>query len=127
MIPLSILAWRRRLVPRAEGLIGVAVVTAAALLAAYPLPAAQLARASTKPDSGGPTERSVKSGAITSAVPRPGDLTLGGHAGQILLGLTIRPAKPGPNQLLVYVLPIQGKAQDISIKVSIEGRALPVR
>ena len=127
MIPLSILAWRRRLAPRAEGLIAVVVVTAAALLAAYPLPSGQLARASTTRDSSRPTQNSTANSIGTSALPRPGDLTLGGHAGQILLGLTIRPAKPGPNQLLVYVLPIQGSAQGIPVKVSVEGTTLPVR
>jgi len=121
MIPLSILAWRRRLAPRAEGLIAVAVVTAAALLAAYPLPSGQLARTSTTRDSLEPTQNSA------AALPRAGDLTLGGHAGQILLGLTIRPATPGPNQLLVYLLPLQGKAQDIPVKVSVQGGNLPVR
>ncbi len=127
MIPLSVLAWRRRLAPRAEGLIAVAVVTAAALLAAYPLPASQLAQASAARSPTGRSATSVPNGTVTSALPRPGDLTLGGHAGQILLGLTVRPAKPGPNQLLVYVLPIQGKAQDIPIKVSLAGRPLRVR
>lgn len=127
MIPLSLLAWRRRLAPRAEGLVAVCVVAAAALLAAYPPPSGQVARASTARDSAGPTQNLIANGTITSGLPRSDDLTLGGHAGQILLGLTIRPAKPGPNQLLVYVLPIQGKAQDIAVRVSVEGTNLPVR
>jgi len=45
MIPLSIRAWRRRPALRVEAALGVVAVALAALLAAYPLPPARLARA----------------------------------------------------------------------------------
>jgi hypothetical protein len=99
MVPLSVVAWRRRRPrPRAEGLIGLAVIAAAALLAAFPVTTAPAAQ---------PT--GLASGRATLGLPREGDLTLGGHAGQVLVGLTVRPARPGPNQVWVYLLPLEGE------------------
>ena len=31
------------------------------------------------------------------------------HAGQVLVGLTLRPGRPGTNDLLVYLLPLEGE------------------
>lgn len=112
MLPLSLLAWRRlRAFPRAEGGLAVLVVAAAALLAAYPLPPARLAEA--KEARAGPT--------AGLALPRPGDLTMGGHAGQVLVGLTIRPGRPGPNDVLVYLLPLEGEEAARSLVADLEG------
>ena len=43
------------------------------------------------------------------ALPQADDLTLGQDAGKLLVGLTVRPAHPGPNTLLVYVLPLEAR------------------
>ncbi len=45
---------------------------------------------------------------VSSALPLDGDLTLADGAGNVLIGLTIRPAQPGLNDVLLYVLPIEG-------------------
>jgi copper transport protein len=128
MVPLSLLAWRRRLAPRAEAVLAVFVIGAAALLAAYPLPARGIAAA--RAEIGPIASRSPPSESsgvkITSALPSPGDLTLGDHAGQILVGLTVRPAEPGPNELLVYLQPLQGSANQIPVKVAVDDRHVPV-
>ena len=56
---------------------------------------------------------------VSSALPRPGDLTLGGEAGEVLLGVTLRPAQPGLNQVLVYVLPLEGEEDAAGLPVSV--------
>lgn len=100
MAQLSILAWRRLLgSPRIEAVVALLVVGAAALLAAFPLPPARVAEAAA----------SGEAAAAGSAFPRPGDLTLGSHAGEVLVGLTLRPGDPGPNEALVYLLPLDGE------------------
>src|SRR5690348_10167898 len=43
-----------------------------------------------------------------SGLPQADDLTFGQDAGKVLIGLTVRPARPGPNTLLVYALPLEG-------------------
>jgi copper transport protein len=115
MVPLSVFLWLRlRGTPRAEAAIAVGVVAAAAVLAAYPLPPARLAEA----------EAASEQPAGSSALPRPGDLSMGGEAGEALVGLTIRPAEPGPNEVLVYVLPLEGEeaASGLPVGVSVGGR-----
>jgi copper transport protein len=115
MLPLSLLAWRRRLPPRAEAGLALAVVILAALLAVSPLP--------PHPTKGVATEDRELAGA---ALPKDDDLTLGQPAGQVLVGLTIRPARPGPNQLLVYLLPLQGEqaAARLPAALDLDGRTL---
>src|SRR5258708_19781602 len=44
------------------------------------------------------------------ALPQGDDLTLADSAGNVLIGLTVRPAQPGPNTVLVHVLPLEGAA-----------------
>jgi len=56
---------------------------------------------------------------INSALPRPGDLTLGGSAGSTLVGLTLRTGAPGANQILVYVLPPDGESAAGTLPVSL--------
>jgi copper transport protein len=99
MVPFSIAAWRRFApTPRREAILGLVVVGAAALLAAFPLPPGRLAEAE---EAGQPR--------ASGALPEEGDLTFGGEAGETLVGLTLRPARPGQNEVLVYVLPLGGQ------------------
>jgi copper transport protein len=117
MLPLSLLAWRRRLArPRLEAAVAVVVIGAASLLAAYPLP----------PARAGEAEAAGEQPEATSALPREGDLTFGGAAGTVLVGLTLRPGEPGPNQVLVYLLPLKGEAAaaDLPADLSVDGRSL---
>lgn len=119
MVPLSILLWLRlRGTPRTEAAVAVAVVGLAALLAAYPLPPGRLAEAEAD------EERAV----AASALPRHRDLTLGGEAGEVLLGLTLRPGEPGPNDILVHVLPLEGAdaAAGIPVTLSVGRETLPM-
>jgi copper transport protein len=115
MVPLSTLLWLRiSRSARGEAAVAVLVIAAAALLAAYPLPPARLgeAEAGEAPPLG------------ESALPRSGDLTLGGSAGEVLVGLTVRPGTPGPNDVLVYVLPLEGEegAEGLPVRISLSGR-----
>jgi hypothetical protein len=70
----------------------------------------------------------VQSPPITSALPEAGDLTLGGNAGDTLVGLTLRPGRPGANELLVYVLPKEGEraAGNRLVEVRIDGKVVPL-
>ena len=53
------------------------------------------------------------------ALPHAGDLTLAESAGSVLIGFTVRPDEPGPNTLLVYVLPVEGPAAAADVPVSL--------
>lgn len=113
MVPLSVRAWRRtRPVPRREAALGLVAVAAAALLAAYPLPPGRVVEA----------EEAREHPAGIAAMPQRGDLTLGGDAGTTLVGLSVRPARPGPNEVLAYVLPLDGPkaAGDLIVTLGID-------
>src|ERR1700737_3809016 len=58
---------------------------------------------------------------ISPALPQADDLTFGQDAGKVLVGLTVRPAQPGSNTLLVYVLPLEGPpaAADVPLSLAI--------
>ena len=60
--------------------------------------------------------------AQSPALPQDGDFTLGASAGSVLIGLTARPAQPGPNTLLLYVLPSDGPASagNVSVHLSVD-------
>jgi copper transport protein len=117
MIQLSLIAWRRVAVaPRFEATVAVAAVGAAALLAAYPLPPARTTEA----------ERAQARPAAASAIPVGGELTFGADAGQVLVGLTIRPAAPGPNELLVYVLGPDGPDATAALPVDVDVDGAPL-
>jgi hypothetical protein len=62
------------------------------------------------------------------ALPQEDDLTLAGAAGSTLIGLTVRPAQPGPNRVLVYVLPLAGPgvAADVPVSLTVGGQSVPV-
>jgi len=110
MVPASVVAWRvRRPSLRYEGLLAVFVVAAAAVLAAFPIPPSRLIE----------EEAEHRATPSASARPRSGDLTMGSHAGQILVGLTIRPGRPGANQLVVYLLPLEGEEAAAGLKAQL--------
>jgi hypothetical protein len=62
------------------------------------------------------------------ALPQGDDLTLADGAGNVLIGLTVRPAQPGQNTILIHVLPLEGLAvaADVQISLSIDGQAVPL-
>src|SRR5712692_4355737 len=62
------------------------------------------------------------------ALPQGDDLTLADSAGNVLMGLTVRPAQPGPNTVLVHVLPLEGAAvaADVSVSLVINGQPVPL-
>jgi copper transport protein len=119
MVPLSILARRRLVAPRVEAGLGVLVIGAAALLAAFPLPPGRLVEA----------EAARERPSLASALPRDGDLTLGADAGDALLGLTLRPGNPGPNEALIFVLPDEGEpaAAGLRVDLVVAGQSIQVR
>ncbi|HEY7199516.1 MAG TPA: CopD family protein, partial [Candidatus Dormibacteraeota bacterium] len=117
MVPLSLLAWRRlRPAPRVEAALALAVVSASALLAAFPLPPARLQEAQAA--------RAGPSAAL--ALPKDGDLTMADNAGDVLIGLTLRPGQPGPNTAWLYVLPIGGEPAASGVPVTLRTEAGPV-
>jgi len=111
MVPLSFVAWRRRRPhPRFEGTLAVFVVAAAAIMAAFPIPPSRM----IEEEAARQTTPSV------SALPRAGtDLTMGSHAGQVLVGLTLHPARPGRNDLLLYLLPLEGNQAAGALKATL--------
>ena len=114
LIPLSFLAWRRiRAWPMLEAAIALLVIGASALLASFPLPPARFAEAEAA--RAGPE--------ATLSEPQAADLTLGGNAGSVLVGLSVRPVRPGLNSLLVYNFPPGGEAAAAKevITVSLNG------
>lgn len=120
MLPLSVVAWRRlHPKPRLEAAIVVVVVSASALLAAFPLPPARLAEA----------EAALAGPESPLALPQPGDLTLGGSAGDSVVGLTLRPGRPGQNALWVYVMPVAGEAAaaQTAVGIEVDGRDMAAR
>jgi hypothetical protein len=120
MLPLSVVAWRRlHPRPRLEAAFVLVVISASALLAAFPLPPARLAEA----------EAGLAGPESPLALPQPGDLTLGGSAGDSVVGLSIRPGQPGHNSLWIYVLPVAGEAAaaQASVEIEVDGRPVITR
>jgi copper transport protein len=98
MVPLSVLAWRRiRVSLRAEAALVVVVVAAAAALAAYPVVPKEAREAAEEPVAPG------LAASRASPFPEPGDLTAGGRAGQIMVGLSVHPGRPGINTVRAYL------------------------
>src|SRR6266508_353466 len=110
MVLLSVMAWRRAFFPRAETAAAVLAIGAAALLSAFPLPPGRQAEAAEGPS--GPTE--------VSPIPAGEGLTLGSHAGPVLVGLTLQPGRPGPNELTIYVLGPQATAA-LPVRATVDG------
>jgi copper transport protein len=119
MVPLSLLAWRRiRVRVRAEAAVALVVVAAAAALAAYPVVPKEAREAARE---------SVASGsapARASPFPQPGDLTMGGRAGQTMVGLTVHPGRPGVNTIRVYLASPATAASKARLQVQGRSRAL---
>jgi len=114
MVQFSVLAWRRiAIFPRSEATAAVLVIGAAALLSAFPLPPARQAEAA---EEAAPI-------AQASPIPAGAALTLGSHAGSVLVGLTVEPAKPGVNELTIYVQSLDGPEATVSLPVraSVDG------
>jgi len=122
MAQLSWLAWRRIVGSfKAEAAVAILVVGLAGVLAAYPLPPARITEAEAA---------TAGSDEGVSALPQDGDLTLGASAGEVLVGLSVRPGEPGRNEILVYLLPLDGEqaAAGIPATVAIAGEAqVPMR
>ena len=98
MVALSVLAWRRiRVSLRVEAALALVVIGAAAALAAYPVVPNEAREAAEAPVASGPAA------ARASAFPQRGDLTMGGRAGQIMVGLTVHPGRPGKNTVRAYL------------------------
>jgi copper transport protein len=118
MVQASVLAWRRiAIFPKGEAAAAALVIGAAALLSAFPLPPARQVEA-----AGGPPVP-----AITAApIPRSGALTLGSHAGSVLVGLTLSPAEPGRNEITIYVQSLDGPAATaaLPVRATVDGRSV---
>jgi hypothetical protein len=83
-------------------LVGAAVLLAGILLI-VPRQAREAADGAAPPAAG------------VSPFPRPADLTMAGRAGDTLVGLTLRPGRPGRNQLLVYLGPDPPAGTDVRL------------
>ena len=111
MAQLSWFAWKRIVGSfRAEAAVAILVVGLAGVLAAFPLPPARVSEAEAAP--GGSHEG-------VSALPQQGDLTFGGNAGEVLVGMSLRPGEPGRNEVLVYLLPLEGEQAAAAIPATI--------
>jgi hypothetical protein len=66
--------------------------------------------------------------AASPALPQPADLTLAREAGSILIGLSVRPALPGPNTMLLYVAPLAGPttSADVPLTLDVAGTSVPL-
>ena len=111
MAQLSWFAWRRIVGSfRVEAAVAILVVGLAGLLAAFPLPPGRVSEAEAA---------SASSDHGASGLPRQGDLTLGGSTGSVLVGLSVRPGEPGRNEVLVYLLPLEGEQAAAAIPATI--------
>ena len=116
MVQMSVLAWRRiAFLPKAETAAAVLAIGAAALLSAFPLPPGRQAEAAEEP---GPAE--------ISPIPAGEGLTLGSHAGPVLVGLTLQPGRPGPNEVTIYVLGQDGPEATAALPVRATVDGAPV-
>jgi len=115
MVQASVLAWRRvAIFPRGEAAAAALVIGAAALLSAFPLPPARQVEAAEGPSP---------SAASAAPIPEGGALTLGSHAGPVLVGLTLSPGAPGSNEITIYVQSLDGPAATaaLSVKATVNG------
>lgn len=90
----------------------------------------------TRADSGPTTSRTALPDlpqpstllAASPALPQPGDLTLAHEMGSSLVGLSVRPALPGPNLLLLYLAPLAGPAAgaDLPLTLEVDGERVPL-
>ncbi|HEY3531414.1 MAG TPA: copper resistance protein CopC [Nocardioides sp.] len=112
MVPLSWLAWRRaREHVRGEAVLALVVVAAAAALAAFPVVPKEAREAAEE------AADTTDPGAAATAFPRSGDLTLGGRAGQVMVGLTLHPGRPGMNTVTAYLASPAGRGTRARVEV----------
>jgi copper transport protein len=115
MFQLSVFGWRRLAVfPKGEAVAAILAIGAAALLSAFPLPPARQAEAAEEASPGS---------AAVSPIPSGAGLTLGSHAGSVLVGLTVEPARPGANEMTIYVLSLDGPGATavLPVRASVDG------
>ena len=120
MVQASVLAWRRIAVfPRGEAVATALVIGAAALLSAFPLPPARQVESAEAPSS---------NASSAAAIPQGGALTLGSHAGSVLVGLTLSPGRPGRNELTIYVQSLDGPQATaaLPVRATVDGRPIPL-
>ena len=113
MVPLSWRAWRLRSPrPRAESFLAVVSVAAAALLAAYPVPPQRAAE-----------DVALAAADASSGLPGEDDLVLASTVGESIVGVTLRPGRPGRNEVIVYLLPVEGAeaAEGLGVTLSADG------
>jgi hypothetical protein len=55
-----------------------------------------------------------------SALPRVGALTMAGEAGQVLVGVTLDPGRPGPNVLSAFLQPPQGAQVAAGLRATVD-------
>lgn len=112
MVPLSLLAWRQiRVNVRAQAVIALVVIAAAAALAAYPVVPKEAREAAAEPAA------PASAAGRASPFPQSGDLTIGGRAGRIMVGLTVHPGRPGKNTVRVYLASPATPASTARIRV----------
>ncbi len=80
------------------------------------------------PGSSNAASPAATAAAASPALPQADDVTFGQDAGKVLVGLTVRPAQPGPNTLLVYLLPLEGPAAaaDVPLSLALSGQTIPL-
>jgi putative copper export protein len=116
---LSLLAWRRMRVGAGSGAVVVLVaVAAAAAVAVYPVVPGHAPGAAQEPTASGPAV------ARAGPFPQPGDLTMGGRAGHVMVGLTVHPGRPGVNTVRVYLASPATAASRARLQVQGHWRAL---
>jgi copper transport protein len=103
---------------RLDAAIATTIVAITASLAAFPLPPRRAQEADAADRATGAAQ----------AWPRQGDLTMAVGARHTLVGLTLRPGRPGRNQVILYLVPPPGEAaaQGIQAKISFAGSAVPL-
>jgi len=114
MLPLSAMAWRlKRPHVRIEAALAAGVVGAAALLSSFPTPPTAAARQVAETAAATPA----------AGLPTAGQLTMGGPAGGVLVGLSLSPGTPGLNRATVYLLPIDGSAaaRGLAANIAVNG------
>lgn len=64
-----------------------------------------------------------------AGLPEPGDLSLADPAGQVLVGVTLRPAVPGDNQVWVHLQPpvAAAPAEDLDVEATVDGQPVALR
>jgi copper transport protein len=127
MVPLSLLAWRRVQVHiRTEALIALVVVAAAAALTAFPvIPKEAREAAAEQQDSTAAGAAAPAHAQRVAALPGRGDLTVGGRAGTVMVGLTVRPGRPGRNTVTAYLA--SPASRHTVARLHVAGRVLPMR